>query len=412
MILRGLVAISVLVVASFWSCKETSEENKQASLPAMKAITTPASKGSSLSRMTSDGNKLYLSWVAKKDALHTLYYASFDGLEWSKTIEVVSGSDWFVNWADFPVIAVQNESILTTYLRKSDTATYAYDIRYNYFDKQNNDWKKGLLLHSDSTKTEHGFVSVAPSGEDMFDIAWLDGRFTAGHAHGASSSMEKGAMTLRGATVLPDGTIINSTQLDSRVCDCCQTSMATTNNYTWVAYRDRSEREIRDISIVRKHRHHGWSDPMPVSKDGWKIAGCPVNGPSIDSFQNTVALAWFTAPEGEGVVKVAFASEEDGFGSAFRVDNGNATGRVNVVLEDPYNAWVLWMEPEGEKEVIRLANITSEGEKRSEIKVAEISPERASGFPQLQYFQEKLYVSYTDLSSEAPQIKLTVIPLS
>jgi len=39
--------------------------------------------------------------------------------------------------------------------------------------------------------------------------------------------------------------------LDGRVCECCQTSAPPTSDSIAVVYRDRSEREVRDISIVR-----------------------------------------------------------------------------------------------------------------------------------------------------------------
>ncbi|MAT89066.1 MAG: hypothetical protein CMC35_00120 [Flavobacteriaceae bacterium] len=404
--------IAILAFGLCASCADSVQEKTSTFIPEILSLENPASSGGSLSRLIADDNYLYLSWVQKTDTISTLYYAPFNGQQWADPVNVSSGTDWFVNWADFPVISVNDPLVLSTYLKKSDTATYAYDVRYNHFNGETNKGKKDVLLHADSTNTEHGFVSVVPSGRDKFHIVWLDGRFTAGHGHGTSTFQEQGAMTLRGAIISPDGSVIESTQLDSRVCDCCQTSMATTTNYTWVAYRDRSEREVRDISIVRKHRDHGWEDPISVSNDDWKINGCPVNGPSIDSFESNVALAWFTAPDEEGVVNLSFGSETKGFGPKIRVDNGNATGRVSVVMDGPTSAWILWMEPQGDKEVIQLAHWSSDGTKHSEVTISEISPERASGFPQLQLFQDTLYVSYTDLSSGAPHIKLSAIPLA
>ena len=51
-----------------------------------------------------------------------------------------------------------------------------------------------------------------------------------------------------------------------------------------VVYRDRSEQEIRDISIVRLHDGK-WSQPSSVFEDNWKINGCPVNGLSFAKTQ-------------------------------------------------------------------------------------------------------------------------------
>ena len=59
-------------------------------------------------------------------------------------------------------------------------------------------------------------------------------------------------------------------------------ALACVNTACVPVYRDRTEAEIRDIAIVRLVDGI-WSDPALVSADGWEIAGCPVNGPAIDS---------------------------------------------------------------------------------------------------------------------------------
>ena len=110
----------------------------------------------------------------------------------------------------------------------SAEGTYTYDIRIKLFNKQENTWKKDFILHNDSTKSEHGFVTMLPYKENSFFITWLDGRNTTivhGHDdHGA------GAMTVRAASITSKGEIIDDKELDGKTCDCCQTSAAITNN--------------------------------------------------------------------------------------------------------------------------------------------------------------------------------------
>ena len=117
-----------------------------------------------------------------------------------------------------------------------------------------------------------------------------------------------GAMTLRSAIVNGKGIISQRTELDNRVCDCCQTSATMTTNGPVVVYRDRSEEEVRDISIVR-NVNAKWTQPQTVGLDNWKIAACPVNGPSVDAIDNTVAVAWFTVTKGIGDVRVVFSQD-------------------------------------------------------------------------------------------------------
>src|SRR5690606_34451461 len=125
-------------------------------------------------------------------------------------------------------------------------------------------------------------------------VSWLDGRNTSGGHH----DHQGGEMTLRAAIVNPDGSLENEFLLDESVCDCCQTSSAMTSNGPVVVYRDRTETEMRDISIVRFDGEN-WTKPVTIHNDSWEIAGCPVNWPRVAAVENTVAVAWFTAPEGE-----------------------------------------------------------------------------------------------------------------
>ena len=57
--------------------------------------------------------------------------------------------------------------------------------------------------------------------------------------------------------------------LDQRVCDCCQTSVAKTQDGPVAIYRDRSEEEIRDIYMVRIVIHLR-PVPKPVFADNWQ----------------------------------------------------------------------------------------------------------------------------------------------
>jgi len=66
-----------------------------------------------------------------------------------------------------------------------------------------------------------------------------------------------------------------------------------------VAYRDRSDTEIRDIYVSRSVGSN-WSQPVAVHRDNWQIAACPVNGPALSADGTAVALAWFTAKGDEG----------------------------------------------------------------------------------------------------------------
>jgi len=401
----SFVLIAILLVSCNSEKKKKDNSNIEVAKTIVQSFESPVQGNSSLPRLFASNNKLYLSWVEKKDTVSFQNYSIFEDGSWSDAQSVVSGSDWFVNWADFPAIAESNGNILTSYLQKSATGTYTYDVKLNLFNASTNSWKKNFILHNDGTQSEHGFVSIRPYSGNSFLIVWLDGRDTVGKDHGG------GQMTLRGAIVFEDGTIDYDTLLDDRVCDCCQTSVTIgPEDEIIVAYRDRSDDEIRDISVVRWEKETGWSKPMTIGNDNWKIAGCPVNGPSIDSKDTNVGLAWFSAVNGEGKVQVAFSTDSGiSFGKPIRIDAGSATGRVDIQMISKTEAAVLWMEPKGDDELIQIVKVNVNGSKGKAITVSKTSAERASGFPQLELMGNDLYIAWTEIQAETSSVKTVLI---
>ena len=398
-------------VVFFWSCKETSEkqETTQKVNEVVVSIKNPSAENSSLPRLFSNGEELFLSWVSKKDSLSILNYSKYSDGVWLPSEEIISGTDWFVNWADFPQIAENNGNILTSYLQKSADVTYTYDVKLNLYNDSTKTWKRNFILHNDGTKSEHGFVSIQPYVSNSFFVTWLDGRNTIG-GHENHAEHGNGAMNLRGAIVFEDGTIDYDKILDDRVCDCCNTAAAIgSNDELIVVYRDRSEEEVRDISMKRWTRDSNWLPPITIGNDQWKIAGCPVNGPAVDTFENSVAVAWFTGVGDEGKVNVVFSGN---YKNPIRVDAGNATGRVDIVMLSKTEAAVLWMEPQGEDEVIQLIKVSSDGSKGVPITISKTSRERASGFPQLEKVGDTLFVAWTVTAKESSKIAMASVSLN
>lgn len=386
-------------VFALFSCKNDKKEQlpiSEEQIEVVQSLDNPSQDNSQLPRLFSNGKELFFSWVERKDAIDVLQYSKYNNNNWSGTTEVIQGDDWFTNWADFPAIAENNGNVLTSFLQKSAPGTYTYDIKLNLYQSANKTSKNNFILHNDGTKSEHGFVSMLPSGEDQFFVTWLDGRNTAGGHGDHDDHGAGGAMTLRAANVSADGEIVNDEELDNRICDCCQTSAAMTPNGPVVVYRDRSETEVRDISIVRWMGDLGWSEPQTVFADNWEIAGCPVNGPSIDAIGNNLAVAWFTVTEGVSKVQVAF-SEEDVFGLPIRIDANDAIGRVDIVMLSESEAVVSWMENIGEDAAVQLMKVQRDGTKSEPITIARTSTERASGFPQIELLHGIIYAAWTSV---------------
>src|SRR5437016_14681028 len=95
----------------------------------------------------------------------------------------------------------------------------------------------------DSKMRQHGLVSLVPTPHAKLAAIWLDGR--------NMPSEEEGDMALMYTTIAANGTLGPETQIDSLACECCKTSMTATADRLVAVYRDRSDKEIRGIAIVR-----------------------------------------------------------------------------------------------------------------------------------------------------------------
>lgn len=348
---------------------------------AVTAIASPAGPGAGepFLAIGSDG-RIFLSWLEPVDsASHALKFAAYDGTQWSSPRTIRGGTDFFVNWADFPSIKVLDDGRLAAHwLQKTGPGTYAYGVRVAQSSDNGTTWTAPVIPHRDSSNTEHGFVTLWPEGDGMGAV-WLDGRKYNVEGHSPTNEM----MVLF-TTIGADGKLGPEVRLDERVCDCCQTAAATTSRGPVVAYRGRSADEIRDIHVVRRVNDK-WTTPVPVHADGWKIAACPVNGPAIAANDERVALAWFTSANDSAKVKVAFSADAGAtFGVPVRVDEGQPAGRVDIALLRDGSALVSWIERTGgDTAEVRVRRVAADGTPAPAITVATSSAARASGFPRM-----------------------------
>lgn len=202
-------------------------------------------------------------------------------------------------------------------------------------------------------------------------------------------------MNLRYTTIDAKGRLSEEALLDSRVCDCCQTSAALTADGAIVVYRDRSEKEVRDISVVRFSKGQ-WTEPRTLNADGWEIHGCPVNGPSVSAEGKRVAVAWFTAAKETPRVKVAFSSDAGAtFASPILVDEGSPVGRVDVLMLTDGSAIVSWLERTTKGGEVEVRRVKPDGSRDDATTVAESSAARVSGFPQMARSGNEIIFAWT-----------------
>jgi hypothetical protein len=347
---------------------------------------------------TQDG-RIILSWVEKiGDKRYALRTAIRDEKGWSEAHTVAQGKNWFVNWADFPsVIALQDGSLAAHWLVKSGSGTYAYDVNIARSKDGGKTWSLPVVPHRDNTQTEHGFVSLIPLPDGRLGAVWLDGRNMKDMKHdGDEHAPASESMTLRYAAIDRDGKLSDEAQLDERVCECCQTSAALTSEGAIAVYRDRSKEEVRDIYFV-KQVSGSWGAPQAVHADKWEINGCPVNGPAVAADGRRVAVAWFTGANDTPHVKLAFSENAAAtFGGPIEIDDGEASGRVDVLLLPDGSALVCWMSGNAEGGAIKVRRARSDGILGPPAVVAQTDISRSSGFPRMARLGDEVHFAWTE----------------
>ncbi len=352
--------------------------------------------------LVSSNGSLSLTWISTdKDMNASLNFRQFEDEEWTNPQTLAIGSNWFVNWADFPTHAISGNQVLTSYLKKSASGTYTYDVFLNLQKLSGEKIKEDFILNTDGFKAEHGFVSIVANNNEGFFITWLDGRNTLDKEVDGDHK----PMTIRFAEITNAGDIINEIELDSSVCDCCQTSITDTDKGPLVVYRDRSEKEVRDIYVTR-NVDDVWETPIPVHNDGWVIYGCPVNGPKVVSNSNDVAVSWFTVSDGKPAVNLAFSEfYGSSFGDPIKINDHSAIGRVDIAFLNDKEVLISYMEGDDFGTYLRIKKVSINGKVSEPITISKIDSGRNTGVPQLEILDNEIFIVWTVFENENNQLK-------
>ena len=311
--------------------------------------------------------RVRLTWLeARAGGGHRLRCARWTGARWSPPITIAAGDSFVANAADTPgLLALPDGRMIAHWLWRIGPDRDGYEVRLSQTVDRGATWSRPVRAHADASGAEHGFVSTASAAEGPF-LAWLDGGKGAGKPEGA------GETELRAGSLAEDGSVAGERALDPRACDCCPTSAVAVTGGILVAYRDRSTKEVRDIALLRREKGR-WSKPYPLHADGWTLAGCPVNGPTLAADGDRVVAAWFTGAENEPRVLAAFSQDGGAhFGAPVIVDRAAPIGRVEAVLLPDSTALVAWLGAAaagGDDGAILVARVSAGGAGRADDRV-------------------------------------------
>jgi hypothetical protein len=363
--------------------------------PPLRELASPAPAGSRLPRLTTGpGGHVFLSWVEESESDHEAMaqwrFSEFDGSTFAPPRPIAAGAHWVINWVDVPALVwLGGDRWAGHYLERLPSDAHSYHVLAVRSTDGGATWSAPQRLHDHDGGGEHGFPSWVDLGGGTAFAAWLDGRNTS-HDGG-------GAMELLARTVSADGRLGPEIVLDERVCDCCPTAAVRAGDGSvLIAYRDRSDDEVRDITILR---WRAGSEPQRIwsSADGWKIPGCPVNGPAVVAEGSRVGVAWFTlGADGEARV-LACVSPDGGrsFGAPVVLARGPVQGRVDAAFDAGGSLAVTWLEAEGERGAWKLARLDSSGGAARPESIVATRASRDAGLARLARSGGTLLFAYT-----------------
>ncbi len=396
--IRQSLVFTLIIATIQFGCNNSGKD--------IKSFDNPASQPAKYPYLYASGDSLYMSWISTNDSTNALNFSRYANGQWNSPQAIARDSSWFVNWADFPsIIADKNGPVAMHWLNKKSGGTYAYDVNIATMSPSG-DWSEPLTPHTDGTATEHGFVSMIPWDDNTILAVWLDGRRSANRTPDEYYDISK-AMTLRSALISTAGEIEQEFLIDESVCDCCQTSLIKTDSGAVVAYRNRTDDEIRDIYLSRFDGTL-WSKPTAVYQDDWKIGACPVNGPKLAASGSSVLVAWHTAADDKPAAKASISTDYgNSFGKPVTLNEHESLGRVDAAIQNG-KGYVSWMEKSPKSKELANLQLASFGIPDTAFQtktISQLNSARKTGFPQMEVAGDQLIFAWTAIDSTTSTVK-------
>jgi hypothetical protein len=228
-------------------------------------------------------------------------------------------------------------------------------------------------------------------------VSWLDGRDT----QPSDANPNGGPMALRYAAYDAQWKRTAEGVVDQQACECCSTMAAMTSEGVLIAFRDRSDKEIRDIAVSR-FENGTWAAATTVHNDNFEMYGCPVNGPALSARGRQAAVAWFTVKHDQGQAYAALSNDAGRtWGAPIRLDEGVSLGRVDVEVLDDGSAVATWVEYADSRSQLRMRRVEASGTRSDAVPVATgIEGGSASGFPRFARHGDELVFAWTESATK------------
>lgn len=339
-------------------------------------------------------NQLLASWVESEGSLNTVRFAVYANGNWQPTRTVAKTE---TKLAATPVVfGMSDGTFSAAWMQavKNDLDRYAADIYWVRSKDGGQTWTTPIKPYNAQARIYDAQMSFAPMSDDKLVMVWTDSRFV-NHHESEESANKTSRYQIMAAILENDGSVSKEKTLDNDACSCCRVYTDADGDELMTVYRDHLKGEIRDISAVHWNKNN-ISQQFPVYNDHWVINGCPSNGPSVDLANGNGVVAWFSAGDGKGTVRLAFTAENGSFKKPIVIDD-HAIGFTKAILLDDSSALVAWRSNAGANEELLLARVTPYGEVKDRTMIYRGSfPRWPSNYIGLEKIGDEAYIAWTD----------------
>jgi hypothetical protein len=415
--MRILSAIAILAALFTVSCGSAPapEQNAAKTPPAPPAwnvtvepLDVPAGPRSVEPQLTASSRGVLLSWVEQNDKGAALKYVERTQGAWSEARTVASGREWFLSYADMPTVQrLHDGSLVANWYLATNPLAEGYDILMAYSKDEGKTWSRPFKPHRDKTKTQHGFASIFELPAGGVGLVWLDAR----DQENNTTDPEGGVVSLYAASFDAAWKQTGESLVDRRVCECCTTSAAVTDEGVVAAFRDRSDKEIRNIAVTRLEGGK-WTEATVVHDDNWEIDSCPINGPALSARGPNVAAAWFTAKDDKGRAFAAF-SRDGGrtWGAPIQLEDQVSRGYVDIEMLEDGSAVATWVEFAEGRSQFKMRRVDASGVRSAAVTVAN-NTTGVTGYPRVARSGNDLVLAWNESRGEESQhVKAAVVRL-
>ena len=347
----------LISAASLGGCKSSL----RSTAPALTwtPLLSPAPAGSIAPRVTSlPGDTAVMTWLEpREDRTSTLVFSVWRGASWSTPGTIASGQTFSRDQAAAPgIIGLSAKTWIAYWSQRASTDQDSGNEIALYMAISTDsgaNWTSPILVNRAAAQPgeDNAYASGVALNEKQARLIWLDG----------SNWKTQQRVRLMTRIVAADGQLSELSVLDDDTCTCCSTSIVETSQGLLAAYRGHTPQDVRDISVVRTVSG-GWSQPAVPNPDHWRIQACPVNGPHLAGRGERVAVVWFSAPQDQALVQIAFSRNAGtDFGPAYRLASGQVVGRAQAILLEDASALAFWLQNEGGAARLLVRRVTGDG---------------------------------------------------